>query len=522
MRMYLSALAAVALAVPSQAEWYRASSEHFLIYSEQRPDTLRKFAENLEKFDGAVRTVRGMNDLPLSQGNRVTIFVVRDAAEVQRLAKDTTGFIAGFYRGRASGSVAFVSRGESAKPQYETGYGSHIVSLSDAGLGDYTIILHEYSHHLMMQDLATPYPEWLVEGFAEFMSTAEFERDGSVGLGLPANHRYAGLMDGEPLPLETLLSGKYDKITVEQRESIYGRGWLLTHYLTFEPSRKGQLDAYLLAMAHGVDALTAARQAFGDLKTLDRDLDSYFHRSKLQYLKISGSVLNFSPIQLTQLSPGGSAVLPVLIDVKNGVADSQSETVAARARTIEAHFPGDELVEATLAEAELDAHHAEAAEAAADRAAKADPRDTDPIILEGRAIAERAQKAQGDERHLLFEQARKVFIAANKIDSEDPEPLMEFYLTFPHERIRPTGNAIAALHYASDLAPQDEGLRMNSAMQYLAEGKITEGRHALIPIAYDPHGGDFAQICRDMIAKIDAKDVKGALAAAENSSKAQP
>src|SRR3954447_12150378 len=83
MRSFLFGFAALALAVPAQAEWYRASSEHFLIYSEQKPDTLRQFAENLEKFDGAVRAVRRMDDLPLSQGNRVTIFVLRDAADVQ-------------------------------------------------------------------------------------------------------------------------------------------------------------------------------------------------------------------------------------------------------------------------------------------------------------------------------------------------------------------------------------------------------------------------------------------------------
>ena len=51
-----------------------------------------------------------------------------------------------------------------------------------------------------------PYPEWLVEGFAEFMSTAQFERDGTVGLGLPATHRYYGLVNLKQLPLETLLS----------------------------------------------------------------------------------------------------------------------------------------------------------------------------------------------------------------------------------------------------------------------------------------------------------------------------
>src|SRR6185503_7967620 len=66
MRWYL-ALLALGVSASAQAEWYRASSEHFLIYSEQKPDTLKQFAEKLERFDSAVRVVRGMDDLPPSQ-----------------------------------------------------------------------------------------------------------------------------------------------------------------------------------------------------------------------------------------------------------------------------------------------------------------------------------------------------------------------------------------------------------------------------------------------------------------------
>jgi hypothetical protein len=116
----------------------------------------------------------------------------------------------------------------------------------------------------------------------------------------------------------------------------------------------------------------------------------------------------------------------------------------------------------------------------------------------------------------LFDQARDTFIAANKIDAEDPEPLMEYYMAYVRERRRPTANAIAALHYASDLAPQDLGLRMNSAIAYLAENKGSEARQALIPIAYDPHGGSFAKVAHAMIDRIDAGDVKGAMAAARS------
>jgi hypothetical protein len=49
---------------------------------------------------------------------------------------------------------------------------------------------------------------------------------------------------------------------------------------------------------------------------------------------------------------------------------------------------------------------------------------------------------------------RPYLIAANKLDTEDPEPLYEFYRTFLSEGSADR-NALAALHYASDLAPQD-------------------------------------------------------------------
>jgi hypothetical protein len=515
MRAGLCALAALLCATPSQASWYRTTSEHFLIYSEQKPATIRQFAENLERFDGAVRALRGMEDLPLSQGNRVTIFSLRDDADVQRLAGDKTGFIKGFYKGRADGSVAYVARGDASNAVREASIGSNIQSRSaNTNMTGDIILLHEYSHHLMMQDLRVPYPEWLVEGFAEFMSTAQFEKDGTVGIGLPAGHRYYGLLMGQQLPLETLLSGRYDKVTVEERESIYGRGWLLTHLLTFEPSRKGQLHAYLMALAKGADPLQAARDNFGDLKKLDRDLDAYLHRSSMQYLKVSGTALNFAPIQISEVSGGGSAVLPLLAEIKNGVAPSATEAIAQKLRSIEALYAGDELVETTLAEAELNANHFDLAEAAADKAIKANSRDTDAIVLKGRAIEERADQTQGPTRDKLFEQARDTFIAANKIDAEDPEPLMEFYKTFVRAGVRPTANAIAALHYASDLAPQDLGLRMNSALAYLAESKASDARQALIPIAYDPHGGGFSKVAHAMIDRIDSGDVKGAIAAA--------
>lgn len=495
----LTGLVAVSIASICNAAWLRASSTHFVLYADESPAQLRAFAEKLERFDDAVRHVRNMGDPPVGDGNRLTVFVVRSDGEVQKLIHDKTGDIRGFYIPRASGSVAFVPRKSGSGSQWD--------------LDSDIVFFHEYAHHLMMQDLDAPAPPWLVEGFAEFMSTASFEKDGSVDLGIAAKHRAYSLMLGTKLPIERILEGSNPKVGTEDRESLYARGWLLTHYLTFEPTRRGQLEKYLEGISQGTDPLQSARAAFGDLKQLDREIDKYVERPKLNFIKVSATVIKTGPIDVQPLSEGASAVLPLRIESKRGVNPETAEPLAARVRAVEARYPGDELVELTLAEAELDAGHLDASEAAADRALRSDPRSTEGMVFKGRAIAQRGEKLEGAARHEAFARARDLFIAANKIDTEDPEPLALYYRTYVMEGVRPTSNAIAALHYASDLAPQDKGLRMNSAVAYLRDGKLAEAKRALTPVAYDPHGGSLADVARAMIGRINSGDTKSALAA---------
>ena len=505
MRLFLG-VAALLASTSAQANWYRASSQHFVIYSEQSPQSLHNFAEELERFDQAVRLVRDMPDQPVSKGNRVTIFDV-PVEKVQDLIH--SDYVAGYYHGDVGGSVAFVSRNNPMQFQVETGELTPKVNTMEYGRD--TVLLHEYSHHLMMQDLRKPYPEWLVEGFAEFMSAAEFNPDGSVDIGRQATYRYAALEYGDEISLETLFSGHLDKLSRDQIDSLYSRAWLLTHYLSLDPSRKGQLDAYVAAISRGVDPLQAAKQTFGDLNQLNHDLDSYYARSKRLKLNIPAKDFKKVPIDVTQLTSGGAAVLPVLMRLRSGTEENYSK-LASEAERIEQQYPGDVLVETTLAEAELDAKNYKSAEAAANRALAADAQSTDAMILEGRAKVKELASSKGTPDD--FDDARTWFLKANKIDPEDPEPLYRFYQSFVEQGRSPTQNAIAALHYASDLAPQDLSVRIESATQYLAEGKTGDARVALVPVAYDPHGEELAKRARAIIDKIDAGDTKAALAAA--------
>jgi tetratricopeptide (TPR) repeat protein len=497
MRFLLACVAGVAAAfsnVPAFAAWNVAQSKHFVIYADDSPKRLEQFATQLERFDGAVRFATRMQDPEIGLGNRLTVFVLPSDKDVRAIMGDKTGFFDGFYTGRVEGSLAYVPKPSDSPDQLDRN----------------AIFFHEYTHHLMKQDLQRPYPEWYVEGYAEFFSTPQFERDGSVWLGRPVQGRAYGLMAGPQLPLETQFQGMQPGMTNEQRDVFYGRSWLLAHYLLMQQQRRGQLSAYLAALSNGASPLDAARQAFGDLKQLDNELNAYRNKPLLKF-QVPAAAIHLQPIAVTPLSAGASQVILARARIKNGVSAEQAEALAGQLRAIEAKFPGDELVETTLAETELDAGHAQAAEAAADRALTANPASTEAMVLKGRAVSERADKAEDSSRHGLFEQSRQALIAANKLDTEDPEPLYEFYKTFLREGVRPTANALAALHYASDLAPQDLGVRMNSAIAYLNEGKPKEARTTLTVVAYSPHVKEMGEMARRMIADIDAGDAKAAL-----------
>lgn len=497
MRVFVCVAAAVAtfISSPATAAWNVAKSKHFVIYANDSPKGLRDFTAWLERFDASVRFAYHMPDPTIGDGNRLTVFVLPKAEDVQALVQDKTGFLQGFYTGRVSGSLVYL-----AKDPY-----------SDGTPDDQTIFFHEYTHHLMMQETDRPYPEWFVEGFAEFFSTPKFDHDGSVWLGNIPQHRGEGLFNGPRLPVQSLFTGMTATMSKEQRDVFYGRGWLLTHYLLLTSKRPGQLTKYVQLLASGTEPLQAARQAFGDFNKLDRELDDYM-RGSLVAFKIPASAMQASTtVEVAPLTAGGSQVISALAKIKYS-QHQPLEALAVEVRAIETRFPGDELVERALAEVELKTDHPDAAEAAADLALQANPQSAEAMVFKGRALVERAMASPDrSAAHALFERARSQFIAANKIDTEDPEPLFEYYETYPREHVQPTANAIAALHYASDLAPQDFNVRMNSAIAYLHEGKFAEAKSALTVVAYSPHAHGAGDMAKRMIADLDAGKGKAAL-----------
>ncbi|HEX8442146.1 MAG TPA: hypothetical protein VF631_00705 [Allosphingosinicella sp.] len=487
MRFFLYCVLLLLLPAGAQAAWHEASTSHFLIYSEEDPATLRAFAEKLERYDSAMRVMHRVPDTPLGRANRVTIFVVPGIAAVQKLLPGSSNTVAGFYVAHAQGPIAVTPR--------RTGEGGR------TDLQAETVLLHEYAHHFMLQNFAEAFPAWLTEGFAEFNATARFEKDGAVGFGAPPLYRAETMFSWDALPVEDLLTRDPRTLSDVQTDSLYGRGWLLTHYLKMQKSRAGQLGAYVAALNGGKTSVEAGRGAFGDLKQLNRELTAYIRQRRLPYTRVEPVAIKVGPIAVRPLNSAEAAIMNVKMVSKVGVTPARAKALVPDARLAAQPYPNDPFVQAALAEAEFDAGNLNEAETAADRALAVSPKHVDALIYKGRTRMARAIAAKKTDA-ATWSDVRRWLVAANRADPDDPEPLMLFYESFAEQGAAPTKGAVAGLVRAHDLAPQDDGLRLTVGRVYLTQRKADQARAALAPIAYAPHGGKQSQLAAAVIAKI--------------------
>lgn len=476
------------LPLAANAEWHEASSDHFLIIADQNEKDVREFTERLERFHSAMHSVMRLDDVKPSPSNRLTIYVVKSVSQVRKLAGDKSGYLQGFYQARAGGSLAFTSRVETAGRE---------ISQSEQ------VLLHEYAHHFMHGTSEWATPSWFSEGFAEFFSTARFETDGGVGIGLAANHRVGELHYAKDVPIEVLLdSNVYKERKTKIYDEFYGRSWLLFHYLQMSGMRHGQLAAYRVALANGATEINAAKSVFGDLKVLDKELARYLRQSKINYLPIAANRLKVGPIIVRKLRDAEAAMMPVILESKRGVNEITAAALLPKAQAVAVQYPEDPAVLAALAEAEHDAGNFAAAVAAADKALIASPTLINAHVQKIYALYRIAENANTAD---TWKAVRTSVTALNKVETNHPIPLIYYYRLLKESGKDISVIAKHGLERALQLAPYDQGIRWQVVQQMVEDEDYAVAYRTLMPLANDPHNRSDDNPAISLLAEIKAK-----------------
>jgi len=487
-RIFTAIAAAFALFLPTIAnanDWYRAESEHFILYSEDSEEDTREFVQDLERLDEVLRIMSGVGanhgDLPPS--SKVTVFRFGETRDMSvLLAGNRNSGVGGFFIGRATGSVAFVPRQANRRRTRGTRDGLP----RDLQLDPKGVLFHEYVHYFMFQHRDAPYPLWYSEGFAELFSNVEFHEDHFVIGEVPTVR--SPFLARNAVDLEKTFDppARPDRYTSGR---TYAHGWLIASHLNLNPERRGQMGAYMNAIAAGNTPMEAAEIAFGDLDVLHRELEE-FRQGRAHVLRVPYAVDANPEVEVRRLTEEEEARMDLMIASKRGVDEETAEELVGDARRLVAEYPQSVAVLLAATEAEFDARNYDEAESLAERVLALEPESTQAAIY----LADIALRRSFEDPSQLVE-ARRRFAAANRMENDHAYPLYGYYLTFLLDESEPmTDSAKLALEGAFAYAPYDRGVRQALIHMLLLEDRPAEAR--VVGASYITGNGTFACVMR--------------------------
>src|SRR5450631_1029552 len=265
--------AALAAARDKPENWLEVRSPHFTVVTNANEKAGRRIADQFERMRSVFQVM--FPHLSIETGSPIIVLAIKDekgfrALEPQAyLAKGSLKLAGLFLRAPDKNYV--------------------LMRLDAGGEHPYSIVYHEYTH-LLMSKSEDFIPLWLNEGLAEFYQNTEIhEKDAS--LGEPSTYNILFLRQNKLLPLATLFTVDHTSpyYHEENKGSIfYAESWALTHYIEIGdfPTKAHRMSDYLTLVSQHVDPVTAATRAFGDLKKLQDELESYIRQSSgFRYFK---------------------------------------------------------------------------------------------------------------------------------------------------------------------------------------------------------------------------------------------
>lgn len=510
----LATLFLVLFSVPAAAqEWFEAETNNFIIRSRDSEAATRQFAIELERFDMSLRTLQNMpiGEEQPSRSTKLTVYRFGDQGDIALMAGAAGSGLAGFYIARAGDSVAF------APARDERGRDSRSLSFAraedDPGrLEARAVLQHEYVHYFMMQHFPAAYPRWYIEGYAELMATIRLNPDGSFHVGDPPQYRAYQVMEMSQFRLTEMLDSKHELSGIDALQH-YATGWLFSHYLSFDPERRAQLNQYLVALGRGEDSLTAAQRVFGDLRALDRTLLRY-RSGAFPGMDVKPPNYREPPVKVRALGPTEVALIREEMRLRRGVSKREATTVAGDVRRKSAAFADDPHALGVLGRAQLAARDYAAADATAERLVQRDPQSVLGWIIRSEANTELAKADPAKAP-----QAREFAAKAAALDRDDPRGLIAYYYSYMRVGAEAPEPAVIALEDAFDTAGSDPGYRVMLARQLLVENRLDTAKSVLLPIAFRGHNqederkrGDDKPSIDKLMRLVNDGDRNGALA----------
>ncbi|MBI1686530.1 tetratricopeptide repeat protein [Caulobacter hibisci] len=470
--------------------WMRAESTHFVVYSDRSEALVRRYVAMLEDFDGVLRLLHDKTDAETPR--KLPFYLVSSTQQMRRVIPGASEGLRGIYSTALEDIFVVAIREDGGR--------------YDRNNGD-DVVLHEYTHHFMMQYFPAGYPGWLIEGLAEYYMTVDLQPE-KVLIGDFSRSRAASLMNKTWVPMADVLSKKPGQIPEADRGVYYAQSWLLTHYVWNDKGRRSQLSRYLKAVREGADPMASWTKVYGqDGKQLEKALVKYMDN-------LSGMELKRTPppapeIVFTRLPEGADDLILEVQRLKQDIPPAEADAFLAKIRKIVAKRPNEFYSRRVLARTECDLGDRKQCEVMLKALLDERPQDLETLQILAASRLSSARKAVRDKAdreqvQAIYADAAQYLGRIHKIDPNDYMALFGYAQTRSLEKT-PSENTLNVITRAAEIAPQASLIRMTAARLFIQAKAYEEACEMMAPVAGNPHGGARAKYAAQLMAELRDK-----------------
>ncbi|HEY5809646.1 MAG TPA: DUF1570 domain-containing protein [Povalibacter sp.] len=474
------------------ADWIRAQTDHFVVYSNVGASTTKEYLEQLEGFKYLAELLLGSGSGSAAASTRFTLYLFDDQEVLKTVRPEFNQYIGGVYLHCVEGAQAYVWRPSAS------------FSGQDPGL---TILLHEYSHHVMFSRMRRFYPAWYVEGFAEYLSTVTL-RNGTFAVGRANEERLAQLTNDRSGWIDSAVMLDPKQLAAAQEAKrvnlfqFYAQSWLLTHFMLSDSKRAQGFNEYFERVGRGEDALSGFSNATGiapaDLERLLRS-----HLRKMPGVKVSVPQLPDTAITIVPLQKEQDDYLLEASVIRTCPGETHGKKLLESLRAKRPQHQGDITFRTELSRAELLFGDADVARRDLEILAATDGATFDVFYLLGRSYENAAQR-NAEERDNFTNKASAEFLTAYKMDKLNA-PNLYFLSRTLDDGGTPNKGVLNASMGAAVLAPSVHAYAINAAVVSLRADNPDAAIRVMQPFASDPHNPTSAARVTAMITAIRDK-----------------
>jgi tetratricopeptide (TPR) repeat protein len=484
--------------------WFRAESQHFVVYSNTRHSDVAALLSKLERFWFTLREFAQVDRNPPADTPKQTLYYVDDEHALAAVDPEEPDYAIGLYTSCEDDSQGFgvhMYYGEDPRVPLEK-------RPENEGL---SYIFQAYARDFFYRHSSERAPLWFIDGYAQYFGTTRFDGDQAVvgmapeALGKLLQRLGAGYLYS--LDYADVLVGNDSDAHNEAgaagvRNEFEARSWVLTHWILSSRENLAKFQTYVAATRTGEDRVKAFQRVFG-LTPSQLNHALWLYLRKLQAVKMTFKSLPEADIDFTDLPDSADALLLDQAALKSCPGTKYGQTILTRVRANAPKFPDSALAQLTLARAEIEYGDPHAALPWLEKTTRETPADGEAQFLLGRALLAIAQKAPGDAQASAYGKAIRALAKAAEDDPKSPAVAYWFYRASVLSSHKIDDDAAGAAVMAYQEAPQVDAYAYHAGLVFAHLGRRDEALAAMRTVADNPRPSIWAPLARRWLGKLD-------------------